>query len=565
MTTIISIILCIISLVFLPQLLNIFGCTDVLKDYALEYGYVIAIGFPLVMIATALSSIIRADGNPRYSMISMVTGAVLNIILDPIFIFAFKMGMSGAAWATVISQLATFILNIAYMKRFKTIKLTKEDFKLKISIIRRITMLGISSLISLASAVVVMSIQNNLLAKYGENSRFGAEIPITVLGIVMKITQILNSIILGVATGAQPIMGYNYGAEKYDRVKSTLKLVLKVNFVIATIAFILFQTIPEKLISIFGKGDELYTEFACIAFRIYLLLYILSTVQLAAGIFFQSIGKSIKSAWISLSRQIIILIPAMFILGKFFGVEGILYSGPVGDGIAFLLSAILIVIDLKKLGKEKYQSSSLIDDTSTDNKLTKHLVITIAREYGSGGRYIGKLIADKLGIKFYDKDFIKKIAEKTGLTEEYVEKNEQSKNTLSALNSTGLTNQDEIFINESREIEELANKESCVIIGRCADFVLKDRNDVIKIFVYSNIKDKINRATKFYGIDKEKAEKEIKNVDKSRAKHYKYYTEREWKDYSNYDICINSDLLGVEKVADLICEMIKQKEAILKT
>ena len=557
MTTIISIILCIISLVFLPQLLNIFGCTDVLKDYALEYGYVIAIGFPLVMIATALSSIIRADGNPRYSMISMVTGAVLNIILDPIFIFAFKMGMSGAAWATVISQLATFILNIAYMKRFKTIKLTKEDFKLKISIIRRITMLGISSLISLASAVVVMSIQNNLLAKYGENSRFGAEIPITVLGIVMKITQILNSIILGVATGAQPIMGYNYGAEKYDRVKSTLKLVLKVNFVIATIAFILFQTIPDKLISIFGKGDELYTEFACIAFRIYLLLYILSTVQLAAGIFFQSIGKSIKSAWISLSRQIIILIPAMFILGKFFGVEGILYSGPVGDGIAFLLSAILIVIDLKKLGKEKYQSSSLIDDTSTDNKLTKHLVITIAREYGSGGRYIGKLIADKLGIKFYDKDFIKKIAEKTGLTEEYVEKNEQSKNTLSALNSTGLTNQDEIFINESREIEELANKESCVIIGRCADFVLKDRNDVIKIFVYSNIKDKINRATKFYGIDKEKAEKEIKNVDKSRAKHYKYYTEREWKDYSNYDICINSDLLGVEKVADLICEMIK--------
>lgn len=565
MTTIISIILCIISLVFLPQLLNIFGCTDVLKDYALEYGYVIAIGFPLVMIATALSSIIRADGNTRYSMISMVTGAVLNIILDPIFIFAFKMGMSGAAWATVISQLATFILNIAYMKRFKTIKLTKEDFKLKISIIRRITMLGISSLISLASAVVVMSIQNNLLAKYGENSRFGAEIPITVLGIVMKITQILNSIILGVATGAQPIMGYNYGAEKYDRVKSTLKLVLKVNFVIATIAFILFQTIPEKLISIFGKGDELYTEFACIAFRIYLLLYILSTVQLAAGIFFQSIGKSIKSAWISLSRQIIILIPAMFILGKFFGVEGILYSGPVGDGIAFLLSAILIVIDLKKLGKEKYQSSSLIDDTSTDNKLTKHLVITIAREYGSGGRYIGKLITDKLGIKFYDKDFIKKIAEKTGLTEEYVEKNEQSKNTLSALNSTGLTNQDEIFINESREIEELANKESCVIIGRCADFVLKDRNDVIKIFVYSNIKDKINRATKFYGIDKEKAEKEIKNVDKSRAKHYKYYTEREWKDYSNYDICINSDLLGVEKVADLICEMIKQKEAILKT
>ncbi len=560
MTTIISIILCIISLIFLPQLLNIFGCTEALKNYALEYGYVIAIGFPFVMIATAMSSIIRADGNPKYSMISMVTGAVLNIILDPIFIFVFKMGMSGAAWATVISQFATFILNITYIRKFKTITLEKEDFKLNFSVTRKIATLGISSLISLVSAVIVMSIQNNLLAKYGANSRFGAEIPITVLGIVMKITQILNSIVLGVASGAQPIIGYNYGAEKYDRVKSTLKLVLKINITIAIIAFILFQTIPDKLIAIFGKGDELYTEFACLAFRVYLLLYILSTVQIATGIFFQAIGKSIKSACISLSRQIIILIPAMFLLGNTFGVEGILYSGPVGDGIAFLLSATLLIIDFKKLGKEKYQSNSLIDDTSTDNKLSKHIIITVSREYGSGGRYIGRLIADKLGIKFYDKDFITKISEKTGLTEEYIEKNEQSRKALETLNSTGLSNQDELFINESQEIEELADKESCVIIGRCADFVLKDRKDVVKVFVYSDMKDKIKRAIEFYGIDKEKAEKEIKRIDKSRANHYKYYTEREWKDYSNYDICINSDLLGVEKVADFICEMVKEKE-----
>lgn len=230
----------------------------------------------------------------------------------------------------------------------------------------------------------------------------------------MKITQILNSVIIGVATGAQPIIGYNYGAGKYDRVKSSLKLVLKINFVIATIAFILFQTIPDKLIAIFGSGDELYTEFACLAFRIYLSLFIFSTVQLAASIFFQAIGKSVTSACISLSRQIIILIPAMFILGHFFGVEGILYSGPVGDGIAFVVSTILLIINYKTIGKEKYQNNALIDDTSTDNKLNKHIVITISREYGSGGRYIGRLIADKLGIKFYDKDFITKISEKTG-------------------------------------------------------------------------------------------------------------------------------------------------------
>lgn len=563
LTAILSIILTAISMIFLPQLLNLFGCTESFKDYALEYGYIVAIGFPFTMIATSLSSAIRADGSPNYSMFSMVAGAVLNTILDPIFIFVFKMGISGAAIATVLSQVVTFILNIIYLKKFKTIKVEKEDFKLSIKIIRKISVLGISSLVSLASAVIVMSIQNNLLARFGEISRFGAEIPITVLGIVMKITQILNSVILGIATGAQPILGYNYGAEKYDRVKSTTKLVLKLNFIIATIAFILFQTIPDKLISIFGSGDELYTEFACLAFRAYLLLFIVTVVQLVAGIFFQSIGKSIKSTFISLSRQILILIPAMFILGNIFGVEGILYSGPVADGVAFVLSAVFLVIEFKKMDHIKYQSNSLIDDTSTDNKLNKHLIVTISREYGSGGRYIGRLIADKLGIKFYDKDFVTKISEKTGLTEEYIENNEQTKSSLSTLGGTELTNADELFISESQEIKELANEESCVIVGRCADFVLKDREDVLKIFVYSNMKDKIKRATEIYGISKEKAEKEIKKIDKLRANHYKYYTEREWKNYSNYDICINSDMLGVEKSADLICEMIKEKQDII--
>ncbi len=564
-TAIISIILCAISVIFLPQLLQLFGCTESLKDYALQYGYIIAIGFPFTMIATSLSNVIRADGSPKYSMISMVSGAILNTILDPIFIFVFKLGMSGAAIATVLSQIVTFILNIIYLKRFKTIKIKKEDFKLSIKVIRKISILGISSLVSFASAVIVMSIQNNLLAKYGKASRFGAEIPITVLGIVMKITQILSSIILGIAMGAQPIFGYNYGAEKYDRVKEATTLVLKINFIIATISFIIFQTMPDKLISIFGSGDALYTEFACLAFRIYLLLFIPMIVQLVAGIFFQSIGKSIKSTFISLSRQILILIPAMFILGNLFGVEGILYAGPVADGVAFILSTIFLVIELKNMNHIRYQTNSLIDDTSTDNQLSKHIVITISREYGSGGRYIGRLIADKLGIKFYDKDLVTIVSEKTGLTEEYIENNEQKRNTLATLGGNELTNTDELFISESQEIIELANKESCVIVGRCADFVLKDRDDVIKIFVYSNMKDKVKRVTEFYGVDKDKAEKEINKINKLRANHYKYYTERDWKDYSNYDICINSDLLGVERVADMICEMINESSINVTT
>ena len=549
-------------LVFLPQLLTLFGCTDVLRDYAQKYGFIIAIGLPFMIIGTTLNSIIRADGNPKYAMISMVLGAILNVILDPIFIFVFKMGVEGAAIATVISQIVTFLINVIYIKKFQTITLEKDNFKLKLNIAKKVSMLGISSFITQMSIVFVIAAENNLLGKYGATSKFGSEIPITVLGIVMKISQILNSIIIGIAAGAQPIIGYNYGAEQYDRVKKTLKTVLGLSLVISTIAFILFQAIPDKLISIFGSGDQTYIEFACIAFRTYLMLCICNGVQIPSGIFFQAIGKSVKSAVLSLSRQILFLIPAMVILGSMFGIEGVLYSGPFADGLAFLIAAILLIVEIKKLGKIQLKSQTLIDDTSTDNKLSKNLVITISREYGSGGRYVGRLIADKLGIKFYDKEFVTKIAKETGLSEEYIEGNEQKKDSLSSLNNGyyfGLNNADELFIKESELIKEIANKESCVIIGRCDNFILKDKENVIKVFIYSNMKDKIKRSTEIYELDKEKAEKEIKRIDKLRANHYKYYTGKDWNDNENYDICINSDALGVERVADLICEIAKGK------
>ena len=244
---IISVLFCIVTLSFLPQLLNLFGCTDNLREYALGYGYIIAIGLPFMMIGTMLNSIIRADGNPKYSMTTMVSGAILNVILDPIFIFVFKMGVEGAAIATIISQILTFVLNIAYIKKFKSIDISKKDFKPQISVVKKVVMLGISSFITQMSFVFVMAVENNLLGKHGAYSKFGSEIPITVLGIVMKMSQILNSIIIGIAAGAQPIVGYNYGAGKYDRVKKTLKTVLGISVTVSTVAFILFQTIPEKL------------------------------------------------------------------------------------------------------------------------------------------------------------------------------------------------------------------------------------------------------------------------------------------------------------------------------
>lgn len=559
-SVLVSLMLCIISLIFLPQILKIFGCTETLKQYALQYGYIIIIGLPFMMIGTTLNSIIRADGSPNYSMTTMVLGAILNIILDPIFIFVFKMGIKGAAIATVISQILTFGLNVFYIKKFKSIKISKQSFKLKANVVEKVTTLGISSFITQMSIVFVMAVENNLLGKYGANSKYGSEIPITVLGIVMKISQILNSIIIGIAAGAQPIIGYNYGAEKYDRVKQTIKTVLGLSVIISTIAFILFQTIPDKLITIFGNGDTNYMEFACLAFRIYLMLCICNGIQIPAGIVFQAIGKSFKSAVISLSRQILFLIPAMSILGKLFGIQGVLYAGPFADGLAFLISVSLLIIEIKHFGRNKDKDITLSNTEKIEGTLKDKVTITISREYGSGGRYIGQLVADKLGIKLYDKEFVEKLAVETGLSKEYIENNEQKRNALDTLNSGyyfGMNNSDELFIKESELIKEIASKESCVIIGRCADFILKDKKNVIKIFVYSSMEDKVKRATKFYGLDEKNANKEIKRINKLRSSHYKYYTEKEWRDNSNYDICINSDALGVEKSAELICNMIE--------
>ena len=556
LSVIVSVLFLVGSSLFLRKLIYIFGCTKKLEIYALEYGGSIVIGLPFMMIGTTLNSIIRADSSPAYAMKTMILGAVLNIILDPIFIFVFHMGVRGAAIATVISQFVTFILNVLYLKKFKSVKLSKKKFKFDKSVALKVSTLGISSFITQISIVLVIAFENNLLSKYGAHSKYGAEIPITVLGIVMKINQILNSFIIGIAAGSQPIVGYNYGAGKYDRVKETLKRVLTLSVVVGTIGFLLFQLIPDKLIMIFGSGNKLYMDFASYAFRVYLMLCIINGIQIASGIFFQAIGKSAKSAFISLSRQILFLIPAMIVLGKLYGVEGILYAGPFADLLAFIISTILLLFEVKKLNSVKsVRYDTKVSTLENNSILDKNIVITISREYGSGGRYIAKLVAEKLKIKLYDKDFIKELTNETGLDSSYIENIEQKRTLLDNFNSgyyQSLSNADELFLEEANLIKKLASKNSCVIVGRCADFILKDNKNLIKIFIYSDMKSKIKRAIKYYNIPKKDAKKEIEKINKLRKNHYKYYTNREWNNPENYDLCLNSDSLGVEKCAEVI-------------
>lgn len=340
-----------VVLIFFPQLLNLFGCTSEFEPFAKDYGYIIAIGLPFMTICATLNSIIRADGSPKFAMASMLIGSILNVILDPIFIFAFDLGVKGAAIATVISQIVSFILNVIRLRKLKNIKL-KKNFKFNFSIAAKVTMLGASSFITQIFAAIIMGMQNNLLKKYGALSDYGSEIPISVIGIVVKVAEILNSVVLGLAVGSQPIIGYNYGARKFDRVKSTLKKAIIIGLIISTAAFVLFQAIPDKIILLFGgEGDSKYIEFAKTAFRIYTLLIIGTSVQTPIGIFLQAIGKGGKSSLLSLSKQAIFPILGMLLMGNIFGLVGVISARPIADGLSFLLSIVLLVSELRSFGR----------------------------------------------------------------------------------------------------------------------------------------------------------------------------------------------------------------------
>ena len=349
LVTIVSILLAVIFLIWIDPILTLFGPTDVLRPFALEYGFIIGAGLPFMMISAAINSMIRADGSPKYAMLSMVIGAIINVILDPVFIFVFQMGVKGAAIATIIGQVASFVVSVLYMPHFKSVQLNKSSFAPCAKVSVNIVIFGLSSFITQFAITIVMALTNNLLAKYGAQSVYGAEIPLTATGIVMKVNQIMIAILLGIATGTQPIIGYNYGAKSYHRVKKALEISLIASEIVSVAAFLIFQFAPMSVVSLFGSEEGLYNEFAVKAFRIFLMLCPLTGFQTIAAVYLQAVGKPVKSAILSLARQIIFFVPTALILPIFLGVEGVLWTGPVADGLAFLLSLAFLLYERNHL------------------------------------------------------------------------------------------------------------------------------------------------------------------------------------------------------------------------
>lgn len=349
MMVLFGIVYAVIIEIFLYPMLNAFGATAENLPYAVTYSRIIAIGMPFQIVTTSMSNLIRADGSPKYSMTCMLIGAILNTILDPIFIFIFDLGVAGAAWATIIGQFFSFIAAALYIRKFKSIRLKREHIRLHVKDCLNTASLGMSNSLNQVAITLVQIVMNNSLTYYGAMTVYGKDIPLAACGIVMKTNAILLAFFIGISQGSQPIVGFNYGAKQYPRVRKTYKLAIACSFVISTIGFILFQFFPYQIISLFGQGDDLYYEFAIHFMRTFLFMVIVNGVQLISSNFFSAIGKPVKGLLLSMTRQVFFLIPLVLILPLFFGIDGVLYAGPVADGVAFVVSVVLISLEMKKM------------------------------------------------------------------------------------------------------------------------------------------------------------------------------------------------------------------------
>ena len=355
---IISLVLTAVYFIFMTPILNMFGgsVNEETFERSQEYFTYIAMGIPVYMFGQAMNPIIRSDGSPRFAMISTLLGAVANIIFDPLFIFGFKWGMMGAAVATVIGQIITAVLSIWYLCHMKALKLTKSSFAFRPDLIKRCLSLGMTSFFSQISLVAAMAAINNMIRVYGaQDPIFGqtqyAQIPMAVVGIVMKVFQIVISIAVGMSAGCIPVVGYNIGAGRKDRAKKLYKMVLAYEFLVGAIALIIVEFFPRQLIGIFGAANEsqYYTDFAIKSFRIYLCMLPLATLNKGNFIYLQGAGKALISSLLSLFREVVFGVGFALLLPVFFGLDGVLYSMPVSDVLTFVISLVVIFREMKAL------------------------------------------------------------------------------------------------------------------------------------------------------------------------------------------------------------------------
>jgi len=570
---ILSLIVTAIYLIFSNGILTAFGgrVNEETFKQAQSYFFWITVGMPFYMFGQAMNPIIRSDGSPRFAMVSTLAGAVVNIILDPVFIFVFKWGMMGAALATILGQILTAILAIWYLCHMKAVRLQKESFGLHLSLAKQYLALGMTSFLSQISLVAAMMAINNMIQKYGaldavfSNPEY-AQIPMAVVGIVMKFFQIVISIAVGMAAGCIPVVGYNVGAGRNDRVKALFTRLLIGEFTVGAVALIIVEFFPRQLIGIFGAANEsqAYTDFAIKAFRTYLCLMPLATVNKGTFIYLQSVGKALASTMISMVREVIFGVGFALLLPIWFGLDGVLYSMPVSDFLTFIIAVFVIAATYRQLSVPTAQRTSEESKAvpMTGGALTDR-IITIGRSYGAGGRTIAQKVAQKLNIPYYDSQLLEKAAKESGLSIKYLESQDEQGLTLPTIyQSIGFGTKDYVPLeqkaaNAQREIiEKIATEGPCVIVGRRADLILRGKSDIFSVFICASEQYRIQHIIKREGMTEKEAKQRISKADRERSAYYNQAAQGKWGQPECYDLCINTDRVSIDDAADLIASSV---------
>lgn len=556
-----GVVIILISYLWGDGLLQLIGATDANLSLAHDYGFIIYAMMPLALVQNTLASIIRADGSPKYAMGAMLVGAVLNIIGDPVAIFVLELGIQGAAWATILGQFVSFCICAAYLTRSKTFRISWASFRPNFPLLKQVMTLGASSFLTQLSIVVITIVNNILLKSYGGQSIYGPDIPLAAFVVIMKLFQIVLNVAIGIAAGAQPIVGYNYGAQKFGRVRELLGLILKWTILVCLVCTVLFQAFPLAFIQMFGAESAegansvdpvLYLQFAVPCLRIYLSLILFTCVQKVCAIFLQSIGHAKAAVPLSFLRDVLLIVFSI-IVPIHVGVTGIFWGAPIADILAVVITAAVMVRLWKQLN---------VEDGTVTGQTVLHpshpgVIITIAREHGSAGKQVGQLVAEKLGVPCYYKEMTALAAQESGLAKEFISSINSDENAVmrNLYLSTNVVQQ--AIIAQDQAINMIADKGSCVIVGRAADYVLRNRDNIVRIFIHAPKDYRVKKVMEMYGDTQAEGRKSIARSDAARGAYYKSISDHEWGDPHQYELSVDSSI-GPDKTAELICSYIYQ-------
>lgn len=562
LTLILSIVMLVLCAVWKQPLLRVFGASDQTLGMAAEYFTIVLSFFPAFMLMNMMNAVIRADGSPAVSMASMSLGAILNTILDPVFIFGLDWGIAGAAWATVIGQSVSFLVSALYFFRTKSFRLEKKSFVPQFPIFSNALKLGASSFITQMSIVVISLTCNIMLAKYGAASVYGQDIPISVISIETKVFTIVINIVVGIVLGGQPILGYNYGARKYDRVRETYRAILIATLAVGVASTLVFEICPQAVINIFGSGnDALYLEYATRTFRIFLSLVVFTCLVKMSSIFFQAVGKPVMAVIASLTRDIVCFVPLVILIPSIFernqagsGINALLFAAPAADVIGMIVAVYLTVRYFKTM--ESGEGREPVPENAVIRPSHRGVIVTIAREHGSCGKRIARLVAERMGVACYYKEMTALAAQEIGLDRRFV--SDINENAPEALRSLYLSTDvvQQAIVAQEQIIRRIADSGSCVIVGRAADCVLSDYPDVVRVFIHAPREYRVKKVMEMYGDTEDEAQRSIARSDAARASYYNSISGSEWGDPHGYHLCIDSSC-GVDAAAGMICDYIK--------